>query len=272
MPSSDSYRESTPDIDGEGAEPSAAIDSAVADAAKPHPPEPALKRVVVIVAHPDDAEFLCAGTVAKWASEGHDVTYVLLTSGDKGSSDPAVSPEQLIATREVEQRDACAALGVKDVQFLRYPDASLVPDLALRRDLTRVIRRIRPDVVICQDPTVPWVGQSYLNHPDHRAAGQATLDAVYPAARDRMTYPELLAEGLEPHKVREVYLGGAKEPDVWIDITKSLPKKLEALRCHVSQMNGWDPEEMIRQWAREEAEKHPGNGEYVEGFKYFELE
>ena len=257
----------------DNAQPSAAVDSnVVADQITPDPPEPTTKHIAVIVAHPDDAEFLCAGTVARWTSEGDRATYVLLTSGDKGSSDPAVTPEQLVATREAEQRDACAALGVEDVVFLRYSDASLVPDLALRKELVRVIRQIQPDVVICQDPTVPWVGQSYLNHPDHRAAGQATLDAVYPAARDRMTYPELLDEGLEPHKVREVYLGGAKEPDVWIDITDYLPAKLEALRRHASQMGDWDPEEMIRQWAKEEAEKHPGNGDYVEGFKYFSLE
>lgn len=273
MPSPDSHQEPALETESESAHPSAAVDSdVIQDAITPNPPEPAIKRVVVIVAHPDDAEFLCAGTVAHWTSEGHEVTYVLLTSGDKGSSDPAVTPEQLIATREAEQRDACAALGVKDLVFLRHPDASLVPDLALRKELARVIRQIKPDVVICQDPTVPWVGQGYLNHPDHRAAGQATLDAIYPAARDRMTYPELLEEGLEPHKVREVYLGGAKEPDTWIDITETLPAKLEALRRHVSQLGDWDPEEMIHQWAREEAKQHPGNGEYVEGFKYFKLE
>jgi LmbE family N-acetylglucosaminyl deacetylase len=264
MPASDASETATP---------SAAVDSnVVAEEAAPDSTDPAVKYIAVIVAHPDDAEFLCAGTVARWTSEGHRVTYVLLTSGDKGSSDPAVTPEQLVTTREAEQRNACDALGVEDVVFLRHSDASLVPDLALRKELVRVIRRIKPDVVICQDPTVPWVGQSYLNHPDHRAAGQATLDAVYPAARDRMTYPELLDEGLEPHKVREVYLGGAKEPDVWIDITHHLPAKLESLRRHVSQMGDWDPAEMIRQWAKEEAEKHPGHGEYVEGFKYFELE
>lgn len=257
----------------ESARPSAAVDSNIVEAqTTPDAPEPTIKRIAVIVAHPDDAEFLCAGTVARWTSEGHRVTYVLLTSGDKGSSDPAVTPEQLLTTREAEQRDACATLGVEDVIFLRHEDASLVPDLALRKELVRVIRQIKPDVVICQDPTVPWVGQNYLNHPDHRAAGQATLDAVYPAARDRMTYPELLAEGLEPHKVREVYLGGAKEPDVWIDITDHLPTKLESLRRHVSQMGDWDPEDMIRQWAKEEAENHPGHGDYVEGFKYFELD
>jgi len=257
---------------GDAAEPSAAIDSVVVPNDTTPAEDTGPRRVAVIVAHPDDAEFLCAGTVARWAGEGHHVTYVLLTSGDKGSSDPAVTPEQLVATRETEQRDACDVLGVEDVIFLRHPDATLVPDLAMRREMTRVIRQVRPDIVICQDPTVRFVGQDYLNHPDHRATGEATLDAIYPAARDRMTFPELLAEGLEPHKVREVYLGGAKEPDVWVDITATLPKKLESLRRHVSQMGDWDPEEMVRRWAKDEAEQHPGNGEYVEGYKYFKLD
>jgi LmbE family N-acetylglucosaminyl deacetylase len=254
---------------------SAAVDSGSFEAAEDaqHHPDPAgPKRIAVIFAHPDDAEFICAGAVARWASEGNHVTYVLLTSGDKGSDDPAMTPEQLAATRMAEQRAACDVLGVQDVLFLGRPDAMLVPDLGLRRELVRVIRTIRPDVVVCQDPTVRWVGQSYLNHPDHRAAGEATLDAVYPAARDRMTFPELLAEGLEPHKVREVYLAGAHTADVAIDITAQMETKLAALRCHKSQMGEWDPEEMLKQWAKEDAERFPGTGEYVETFKYFKLD
>ena len=253
---------------------SAAVDAEAvqtgSDAATPEAAGP--KRIAVIVAHPDDAEFDCAGTVAKWASEGNEVAYVLLTSGDKGSDDPSVTPEQLVATREAEQRIACAILGVRTVRFLKYPDAMLVPDLALRCELVRVIRELRPDVVVCQDPTVRWVDQSYLNHPDHRAAGQATLDAVYPAARDRMTFPELLAEGLEPHKVREVYLAGARDPDVAIDVSAYMETKLAALRAHVSQIVGWDPEPMLRDWARETAGRFENAGEYVESFKYFKLD
>lgn len=230
------------------------------------------KRIAVIFAHPDDAEFICAGAVARWAAEGHHVAYVLLTSGDKGSDDPAVTPEQLATTRTAEQRAACDVLGVKEVRFLGYPDAMLVPDLAMRKALVRVIRELKPDVVVCQDPTVRFVGQSYLNHPDHRAAGEATLDAVYPAARDRMTFPELIAEGLEPHKVKEVYLAGAEKPDVAIDVTAHFDTKLAALRCHASQMGEWDPEPMLREWAKEEAGRFPDSGEYVESFKYFKLD
>ena len=257
------------------AEPAAAVDAeavtaANAAAAEPEPTGP--KRIAVIVAHPDDAEFICAGTVARWAAEGHRITYVLLTSGDKGSADPAVTGAQLVAVREAEQRAARDVLGVEEVVFLGYEDAMLVPDLAMRRELVRVIRRLRPDVVVCQDPTVRWVDQDYLNHPDHRAAGEATLDAVYPAARDRMTFPELLAEGLEPHKVREFYLAGAKDPDVAIDITAHLETKLASLRAHASQIADWDPEPMVREWARETAGRFPDSGEYVESFKYFKLD
>lgn len=254
--------------------PGAAVDAGAARAAEVAPDElpSGPKRIAVVMAHPDDAEFVCAGAVARWASEGHQVTYVLLTSGDKGSDDPAVTPEQLVATREAEQREACHRLGVEEVVFLRHPDAMLVPDLVLRRELVAVIRRLRPDVIVCQDPTVRWVEQSYLNHPDHRAAGEATLDAVYPAARDRMTFPELLAEGLEPHKVREVYLAGAKDPDVWIDITACMDVKLSALRAHASQLGDWDPDEMVRTWAREDGVRNPDGGEYAESFKYFKLD
>jgi LmbE family N-acetylglucosaminyl deacetylase len=263
------------DRDDPISEPSAAVDAesvqTSTDAATAEEPA-GPKRIAVIVAHPDDAEFICAGTIARWAAEGHEISYVLLTSGDKGSADPAVTPEQLMTTREAEQRAACEVLGVGDVLFLHYEDAMLVPDLAMRRELVRVIRRLRPDVVVCQDPTVRWVEQDYLNHPDHRAAGEATLDAVYPAARDRMTFPELLAEGLEPHKVREVYLAGAKDPDVAIDITDHLETKLASLRAHASQMGDWDPDEMIRQWARETAARFDNAGEYVESFKYFKLD
>ncbi len=229
-------------------------------------------RVAVIVAHPDDAEFSCAGTVARWASEGREVVYVLLTSGDKGSADPAVTPEMLVATREAEQRAACAVLGVKDIVFLRRSDATLVPDLELRRDIARIIRQLRPDVVICQDPTVQFVGTGYLNHPDHRAAGQATLDAIYPAARDRMTFPELLAEGLEPHKVREVYVTGTQEANIWIDITDHYDTKVASLRAHASQMGDWDPSPMVREWSARTAQEHPGHGELAEGYRYFKLD
>jgi LmbE family N-acetylglucosaminyl deacetylase len=254
---------------------SAAVDSGSFEAAEDaqHHPDPAgPKRIAVIFAHPDDAEFICAGAVARWADEGHEVIYVLLTSGDKGSDDPEMTPEKLVATREAEQKEAARILGVKEVIFMKFADAELEPNLEMRKALTRMIRTLKPDVVVCQDPTVRWVDTQYINHPDHRAAGEATLAAVFPSARDRLTFPDLLAEGLEPHKVREIYLAGAQTPDVAIDITAQMDRKLASLHAHASQLGDWDFEPTIRQWARETAEQHPGNGEYVESFKYFKLD
>jgi LmbE family N-acetylglucosaminyl deacetylase len=257
-------------------EPSAAIDAEAVqvarDAADTSDEPSGPKKIAVVMAHPDDAEFVCAGTIARWVDEGHDVVYVLITSGDKGSDDPEMTPQRLAATREAEQRDAARILGASDVIFMRRPDGELEPNLELRREIVRIIRRLKPDVVVCQDPTVRWVDTQYINHPDHRAAGEATLAAVFPAARDRMNFPELLAEGLEPHKVREIYLAGAQSPDVAIDITAYLERKLESLRAHVSQIGDWDPEPMVREWAQETAQQHPGNGDYVESFKYFKLD
>jgi LmbE family N-acetylglucosaminyl deacetylase len=257
-------------------DPSAAVDAeavqAALDAADVSDEPTGPKKIAVIMAHPDDAEFICAGTIARWAEEGNEVVYVLLTSGDKGSDDPTMTSDQLVATREAEQREAARILGVKEVTFLKYPDAYLEPNLELRKTLTRVIRRLKPDVVVCQDPTVRWADSQYINHPDHRAAGEATLAAIFPSARDRLTFPELLAEGLEPHKVREVYLAGAQTPDVAIDISAQMEKKLASLRAHASQLGDWDFEPVIRDWAKATAAEHPGNGEYVESFKYFKLD
>jgi LmbE family N-acetylglucosaminyl deacetylase len=257
-------------------EPSAAIDAeaiqAARDAADTSDEPTGPKKVAVVMAHPDDAEFICAGTVARWADEGHEVVYVLLTSGDKGSDDPEMTSDRLVETREAEQLAAARILGVKDVIFMKLPDAELEPNLELRRALVRIIRTLKPDVVVCQDPTVRWVDTQYINHPDHRAAGEATLAAIFPAARDRLTFPELLGEGLEPHRVREIYLAGAQSPDVAIDITAQMDRKLDSLRAHASQLGDWEFEPVIRQWAKETAEQHPGNGEYVESFKYFKLD
>jgi LmbE family N-acetylglucosaminyl deacetylase len=226
----------------------------------------------VIFPHPDDAEFLCGGAIARWVAEGHEVTYVLLTSGDKGSDDESLTTEQLIATREAEQRAACAVLGAKDVLFLHKEDAMLVNDINLRRDLTRVIRQLRPDAVVTFDPTVRWASKNYLQHPDHRVTGDATLDAIFPSARDRRTFPELIAEGLEPHKVTEVYLSGTNEPDYYVDISDHMETKLEALRAHASQVGDWEFEERIREWATEGGKRADPPVEYAEGFRHFVLE
>lgn len=252
--------------------------------APPHPAEipptddrPAPRRVLLIQAHPDDAEFMCAGTVATWVREGAEVHYCSITSGDKGTSDPTISTPEIATMREREQRNACAVLGVKSVTFLGYLDATLVPDLALRRELTRVIRRIKPDVLMCQDPTMRYAGQRYINHPDHIAAGEASLAAVFPSARDHKTFPELLDEGLEAHITPEVYIFGAREADVWIDTTTCIDTKIAALKEHKSQVGDREDElaEMIYEWGRETARQHPHKpddfGEFAESFKYMKL-
>jgi len=221
---------------------------------------------MVIMAHPDDAEFIVGGTVAKWAGEGKSIIYVICTDGSRGSNDPKMKPERLVAIRRAEQEAAARLLGVQEVINLGYEDGSLQPTLALRRDLTRLIRRYRPDIVICQDPTVRYYGDTYLNHPDHRAAGDAALDAVFPSASSRYIFPELLYEGLEPHKVGEVYIRGAPSPNLWVDISSTIELKITALKKHESQVKDIrDLGEWIRSWAREEAK---GRGmAYAESFR-----
>lgn len=224
------------------------------------------ERVMVITAHPDDAEFTVAGTVARWAQEGKTVIYVICTDGSRGSNDPKVKPEHLVAIRRAEQEAAARVLGVEEVVFLGYEDGSLEPTLSLRRELTREIRRYRPDIVVCPDPTVRYYGDTYLNHPDHRAAGDAALDAVFPSARTRYIFPELLAEGLEPHKVQEVLIRGALSPNFWVDISGTIELKIAALKEHesqVSRIQGW--EERIRARAQQEAAEQ--NMTYAESFK-----
>jgi LmbE family N-acetylglucosaminyl deacetylase len=208
------------------------------------PETDARARVMVIMAHPDDAEFTSGGTVARFAASGYRVQYVLATSGDKGSSDRAAVPEALAATRRAEQRDAARALGVEEVTFLGHHDGEVEVSLAFRRELALVIRQGRPDVVLTFDP---W--QRYQIHPDHRAVGMTALDAVA-AARDHMYFPEQLNggedEGLTEHRVHNIYFFGTDQPNYYVDISSTLEKKVAALRCHRSQMGDRDIEGMIR--------------------------
>ena len=208
---------------------------------------------MVVVAHPDDAEFMVAGTVARWAKNGAEITYVVITKGDKGSDDPEMTPERLAEVREAEQRAAGAILGVKNYEFMGYPDAYLQHTLELRRDVARLIRKHRPEVVITFDPTARFLGDTYPNHPDHRCAGDATVDAVFPTARDRLTFPELLAEGFEPHKVAQLWLGGTDTANVVVDIGETLELKKQALLAHPSQL-GPDIAEFALQMGRWGAE------------------
>jgi LmbE family N-acetylglucosaminyl deacetylase len=192
-----------------------------------------IERVLVVTAHPDDAEFGAGGTVAKMARQGCEITYLVLTNGDKGSSDRSAMPERLARSREEEQRNAARVLGVERVQFLGYPDGELEDTRDLRRDVSREIRRWRPDLIIAQNPH-----RSYnlgISHRDHRVAGGVVLDCVYPLARDHLAFPELLPE-FEPHKVGEVYVMQWENPHLVVDISDTIDLKLKALSCHISQV------------------------------------
>jgi LmbE family N-acetylglucosaminyl deacetylase len=193
--------------------------------------------LMVISPHPDDCEFGIAGTVASLTKQGKDVVYVICTNGDKGTSDRSLTPEKLAAIREKEQKAAAKVLGVKEVVFLKYPDQGLEDCHEFRRDLVRVIRKYRPFVVATSDPY-----RKYMWHRDHRMAGIVAADAVFPYARDHLAYPELLEEGLEPHKVREMWFWGTEDPNFKSDITGTIEIKLEALKCHTSQVGDVPPE------------------------------
>jgi LmbE family N-acetylglucosaminyl deacetylase len=208
---------------------------------------------MVVVAHADDAEFGCSGTVAKLCAEGWEMVYVMCTDGSKGSGDREATEAELAATRREEQINAGKVLGLKDVVFLDYPDSYLRPTLDLRKDIAREIRRHKPDIVICQYPMRNLDGGFGVGHPDHLAAGEATLSAVFPTARDHMTFPDLLDDGFEPHKVAEVWIMGHPEPDVYIDITESMGTAVDAIAAHVSQVDGRSAEEMrprMEEWRR----------------------
>jgi LmbE family N-acetylglucosaminyl deacetylase len=235
---------------------------------EPKPP----RFLLSIHAHPDDQEFTIGGTLAKWARLGTEIVTVCITSGDAGSNEhtPAtMTKKELIPIREREQRAACQVLGVKDVVFLRYPDSQLTATIELRRDLTRAIRKYKPDGVVCGDPTVRFYGTSYMNHPDHRVAADVALDAVFPSAGTRFIFPELLEEGLEPHQVSRVFIHGAEKPDAWIDVSSSLEIKVRALLQHSSQLGPWDPHERMREWAHDEGKEH--GLEFAEAFRIMVL-
>lgn len=218
---------------------------------EPKPP----RLLLSIHAHPDDQEFTIGGTLAKWARQGTEIITICITSGDAGSNEhtpAAMTREELVPIREREQRAACQVLGIKDVIFLHYPDGQLTPSIELRRDLTRQIRKYKPDAVICGDPTVRFYGNSYMNHPDHRVAADVACDAVFPSAGTRFIFPELIGEGLEPHQVSRVFIHGSTTPDSWVDISSTLDLKVEALCRHASQLGPWDPHDRMAEWARDE--------------------
>jgi LmbE family N-acetylglucosaminyl deacetylase len=205
-----------------------------------------------IQAHPDDQEFTIAGTLARWIQQGCQVVSVIVTSGDAGSNEPSHGADYkpiLAHLREDEQIAANLVLGIRETAFLHYPDGDLQATLNLRKDLTRLIRQYKPDLVVTGDPTRFFYDSDYINHPDHRAAAEAAVYATFPSAGTRLIFTDLLDEGYEPHNVKKLYLHGAEKPDVWVDTTGTLELKIAALKKHASQLGDWDPAEMLRDWA-----------------------
>lgn len=207
-----------------------------------------IERVLVIAAHPDDADIGCGGTMAKWARQGKDVVYLICTRGDKGSSEPDMTSERLAEIRTEEQSAAAKVIGVREVRFLDGRDGELLPTLELRKTVAEMVRTYRPDVIFTHDPSVHIYDHGNLNHPDHRVVGTTALDVVYPISRDALHYPDQLAQGLRPHEVHEVYLFMANQPNMAFDISATIDVKIEALRQHRTQFP--DPERVDR-WMRE---------------------
>ncbi|MEM7797757.1 MAG: PIG-L deacetylase family protein [Chloroflexota bacterium] len=215
------------------------------------------ERAMFIAAHPDDLEFGVAATAAKWADHGSDVTFVLITDGNAGSHEAGMTKEKLADIRRQEQRQAADILGVKQVEFLGYDDCQLEPTLELRKKLVKIIRQYRPNAIACMDPTNFFPSDSYINHPDHRAAGQAVIDAVFPAVEMHMLYPDLDEAGYEAYKVNYVYIFFTPSENVnyYVDVSGYVDKKIEALQAHKSQFGDWDPGERIRQWTKESGKR-----------------
>ena len=224
-------------------------------------------RAMVVVAHADDAEWGCAGTVAQWCNNGWEVVYVLCTDGSKGTDDAKLTSEELVSIRKKEQLAAGQVLGLHNVVFLDYEDSMLEPTLNLRRDLVRQIRFYKPDILICLSPLRRLDGSSYFGHPDHLASGEAALSAVFPSSRDRLTYPELLEEGLEPHKVSEVWIMGHDDDDKFVDVTAYIDVAVSALKSHSSQTTGDDVGQQLIDWRSRTGEKVGFT--YAESFKRF---
>ena len=207
-----------------------------------------------IFAHPDDIEFGVAGTAARWARDGCRVIYVVITDGNVGSHEAGMTAERLAEIRRAEQTAAAEVAGAECV-YLGYHDGFLQPTLELRKDLVRLIRQYKPDAVVCGDPTAFFPTENYINHPDHRAAATAALDAVFPAAEMSLLYPDLAEEGLAGHKVDYVFVTFGERVNYYVDITDTIDLKITALKKHVSQLGEWDPAGMLREWAAETGKK-----------------
>lgn len=225
-----------------------------------------IKRALVIVAHPDDADFICAGTCIQMAKQGIEVTYMVLTNGDKGNHNPEITRNQLIAMRQIEQRKAAVLSGIHEVLFMGEEDGFLRPHREIRKRVTQAIRRIRPELIICTNPDRYFVGDGYINHPDHRNAGLVAIEAIFPAADNPMFYPDMADEGYHPHKIKYLYVHGHDAPSLKVDITAELSTKIEAILCHTSQFA--DPEGAKQRWLEMWGERQEdGSLRYFEAFK-----
>jgi len=228
---------------------------------------PEKQQILVILAHPDDPEFFCGATLAHWAQAGHEITYYLLTCGDKGRNDNNrhIPGNELCTLRHTEERAAADVLGVKEVHFLDRDDGYLVPDLALRREVARIIRQFKPDVLVTCDPQNLYTPFG-LNHPDHRAAGQVVLDAVFPASGNELFFPDLLDEGWQPHTPKEVWASLTSQPNVTLDVTDTWDIKIRALKQHNSQIG--DPDKLEeRMRSRRSEDSSEENPRYEEKFR-----
>lgn len=226
------------------------------------------KVAMTIQAHPDDQEFSVGGTLAKWARAGCEIISVVITSGDSGSNDPSKDgayKSELARLRETEQLAANKVLGVKETVFLRYPDGELEPTIPLRKELTRIIRQHKPEVVVAGNPEAWFYGNEYVNHPDHRAAAQAATEAVFPSAGSRLLFADLLTEGYEPHEVKRLYVHGTEKPDTWVDISETIDLKVRALQQHASQVPVDEVEKWMKEWAKEDAKDK--DFEYAESYR-----
>jgi LmbE family N-acetylglucosaminyl deacetylase len=222
-----------------------------------------------IYAHPDDIEFSAGGTAALWAKKGCELTYIIITDGSIGTDDESLTQAQLAEMRQKEQREAADITGITHIEFLGYPDGRLQPTLELRKELTRLIRKYRPNVVFSGDPSV-WIGsENYINHPDHRAAAAAALEAVFPSADSPLLYPDLIEQGYASHKVNYVYISSWRDADLYIDISDTLDVKIAALHAHKSQFVNWDPADRIRQWTADVGKKV--GFAHAEGFRRITL-
>ncbi|MBM3660889.1 MAG: PIG-L family deacetylase [Actinobacteria bacterium] len=229
------------------------------------------ERVLAVYAHPDDPEISCGGTLARWAAAGSTIAVLITTRGEKGTTDPDADLDVLAALRREETEAAAAVLGVTEVHHLEHGDGDLDDTPALRGQIVRVVRQVRPDVVLCPDPTAVLFGSGYFNHRDHRVTGFATLDAVAPAAANPHYFPEHRADGLAVHQVRSVYLSGTLEPDTWVDIGDTLERKIDALFCHASQLA--ETGEWFREFLRASAEEagRAAGVPYAEAFRRLDL-